>query len=447
MKKIICFSLWGNNPKYTIGAIRNAELIKSIYPGWIARFYCGTSVPREIISELLRLKSEVRIMNTPGDWSGMFWRFSAIAEPDVEVMLSRDTDSRLSVREAIAVEKWLSTDKLFHIMRDHPEHNTQILGGMWGARKPILQDMNYLLASYKKGDFWQVDQNFLREVVWHRVAYTTCTHDPFFAKKPFPARREGLEFVGEVYDEKGNTVPEHSVALRKSLGKLKKHVKCSQYGECYIFKRMFEDRSSGYFIDIGAADGLRYSNTINLINEGWKGIAVEPCRHFVNVLQKNYAEENIEIFAGAVSNYNGRSNFYVCGEGKHSQISTIVKDQYESIKESDLWKKEGKFTEEYEVEIIDPKSLLKKYNVPKKIQLVDIDAEASEMDILNAWPWHMYEVEVFCIEFSMGIDVLDKFMTSKGYCIFVQTGGNSIYCQKQHFEKFKAMFNNKKGTK
>ena len=59
MKKLICFSLWGDNPKYTVGAIRNAELIKTVYPGWKARFYCGTSVPQNIISELLKLNSEV----------------------------------------------------------------------------------------------------------------------------------------------------------------------------------------------------------------------------------------------------------------------------------------------------------------------------------------------------------------------------------------------------
>lgn len=219
MKKLICFSLWGDNPKYTIGAIRNAELIKTVYPGWKARFYCGTSVPQSIISELLKLNSEVIVMSVPGDWSGMFWRFEAIAEPDVEVMLSRDTDSRLSVREAKAVNQWLSTDKLFHVMRDHPEHNTEILGGMWGVRKPLLQDIKQLLEAYKKGDFWQVDQNFLREIVWPRVAHTVCTHDPFFLKVPFPSSRQNLEFVGEVYDEKGNTVPEHTELLKRALQK------------------------------------------------------------------------------------------------------------------------------------------------------------------------------------------------------------------------------------
>lgn len=215
MKKIISYSLWGDNPKYTVGAIRNAEQIKDIYPGWIARFYCGTSVPIDIKERLTSLGAEVIDMNIPGDWTGMFWRFYAIADKDVDVMISRDADSRLTLREYNAVKEWLESDKLFHVMRDHPAHATEILGGMWGAKKPILQDMIHLIDSYKKGDFWQVDQNFLKEVVWGRVSYTTMTHDPFFAKQPFPDERIGLAFVGKVWNEKEETVKEHEASLER----------------------------------------------------------------------------------------------------------------------------------------------------------------------------------------------------------------------------------------
>ncbi len=218
MKKLVCYSLWGDNPKYTIGAIKNAKQIKKIYPGWIARFYCGTSVPAEILEALQQEQAEIKLMNVPGDWSGMFWRFEAIADADVSVMISRDTDSRLTHRESAAVSEWLQSDKLFHVMRDHPEHNTEILGGMWGARKPILQDINHLMKAYNKGDFWQVDQNFLREVVWPRISYTVCVHDPFFAKIPFPRRREGYEFVGQVWDENENTIAEHIDRLKEVIG-------------------------------------------------------------------------------------------------------------------------------------------------------------------------------------------------------------------------------------
>ena len=32
MVKVISFSLWGSEKKYTIGAIKNAELAKEVYP-------------------------------------------------------------------------------------------------------------------------------------------------------------------------------------------------------------------------------------------------------------------------------------------------------------------------------------------------------------------------------------------------------------------------------
>ena len=166
MKKIISYSLWGNKPTYTVGALRNAELAKEIYPDWTCRFYVGKSVSADVINSLIQYdNTEVFVMNEQGDWTGMFWRFYPASDSDVSVMISRDTDSRLDMREKLAVDEWLVSGKSFHIMRDHPFHATEILGGMWGVRGTILADMKTMITDYVKGDFWQVDQNFLKEKI------------------------------------------------------------------------------------------------------------------------------------------------------------------------------------------------------------------------------------------------------------------------------------------
>ena len=219
MKKIIAFSLWGNNPKYTIGAIKNANLTNEIYNGWISRFYCGKSVPEDIINQLKSINNcEVIIMEEEGDWSGMFWRFLPASERDVEVMLSRDCDSRLNLREKAAVDEWMKSYKTFHIMRDHPWHGTQILGGMWGVKYPKLKRMKEMIEEYKKGDFWQVDQNFLKEKIYSLIVNDCMVHDEFFNynshTKQFPIKRESQQFVGESFDENDNPNMEHRSMIK-----------------------------------------------------------------------------------------------------------------------------------------------------------------------------------------------------------------------------------------
>jgi len=209
--KVISYSLWGSNPIYTIGAIKNAKLAQELFPDWKCIFYCFNTVPFEIINELKSMDNcIVRLVNSDGDNRGMFDRFLPAEEDDIEYYICRDTDSRLSPREKIAVNEWIASGKDFHIMRDHPYHATDIMGGMWGVRGGILKGMNVSIQNFnpkiEKGE----DQTFLSKVVYPLIytkQFTCKVHDPFFENKPFPAEcRRGKEnndvwFIGQVFDE------------------------------------------------------------------------------------------------------------------------------------------------------------------------------------------------------------------------------------------------------
>ena len=224
--KLITFSLWGDDPKYIEGAIQNAELASRLYPDWTCRFYVsrqdvGYQTPsndrclNEVYMKLHLDKHEVVIVNEPPDWTGMFWRFYPASEDDVEVFISRDCDSRITAREVAAVQEWMSGPKLIHSMRDHPEHSVPILGGMWGAKNGALPDLKDQIEEYTKGDFWQVDQNFLRDIVWPANYHKVLAHDdwnrfPQAETKPFPTPREADNFVGSIHGLKGERLhPEH----------------------------------------------------------------------------------------------------------------------------------------------------------------------------------------------------------------------------------------------
>ena len=216
MKKIICFSLWGEDEKYTVGAIKNAELAKTVYPDWVCRYYVGKSVPLDITNDLIkRDNTEVFVMNTAGDWTSMFWRFLPASDTDVDYMLSRDADSRLNKREKAAVDAWVSSGLGFHIMRDHPLHATEILGGMWGAKGGAVPNMRRMISDYVKGNFWQVDQNFLKEKIYPMVEKDSMVHDPFFQKINFPTRRTPGRFVGQAFNSDDTLFdPSHALMIK-----------------------------------------------------------------------------------------------------------------------------------------------------------------------------------------------------------------------------------------
>lgn len=204
-KKIISFSVWGNNPKYVIGAIRNAELGNKFFRGWICRFYIGRSTLTGSPNDIQLLKSldnvEVISMEEEGDWTGMFWRFYPIADEDVGVMISRDADARLSRRDFVAVNEWIKSPNKFHIIRDHPYHSFKIMGGMWGAKEGILQDMRSLIKEFDRENYWQIDQNFLAEVIYPRIKDDAFVHDEFGEGALIKKARKNFEFIGDVFDE------------------------------------------------------------------------------------------------------------------------------------------------------------------------------------------------------------------------------------------------------
>lgn len=203
MTKVISFSLWGDNPRYTEGAIANAALAQEIYPDWECHFYVSRDVRKEV-ADKLRETSQVKTLYNLSNWGWncTMWRFFSASEADV--FISRDTDSRLSYREKAAVDDWLASDKDFHIMRDHPYHAVPILAGMWGCRNGVISNVREMIHEFvdsgRSKQEKQNDQIFLAERVYGLVERNSMIHDPYFERNPFPwGVRDPKFFVGQAY--------------------------------------------------------------------------------------------------------------------------------------------------------------------------------------------------------------------------------------------------------
>jgi hypothetical protein len=215
MVRVISFSLWGNSDKYCIGALKNIQLARTIYPGWEVWLYLPGLPIHPIVSYLqgaqvhgVDVSHVVMKLEPEGfeGWKGMFARFQPAFDPHVEVMISRDCDSRLSLREKAAVDEWIESDKGFHTIHDHAHHTVPILGGLWGIKSGILPEFGVLLERWPKENRWQTDQEFLTQEIWPRVKHNTMNHAEFHTHIwpgcPIPLPRSGREFIGATYDEK-----------------------------------------------------------------------------------------------------------------------------------------------------------------------------------------------------------------------------------------------------
>jgi hypothetical protein len=210
MKKVVSFCLWGSNPHYLEGA-RNALSTAQIhYPDWEHWFYMAEDVPAATVEHLANHGARVIPMQRGGRSSAdrarrlfepAFWRFLPASDPEVDLLLVRDTDSPVTEREVAAVRQWLDSGMDLHIMRDHPKHEWPILAGMWGCRGSALRQMADLIARWKYFEFYGCDQKFLGKVIYpayrdRALIHSECIRFPGEAIHPFPTLRNNDEFVG-----------------------------------------------------------------------------------------------------------------------------------------------------------------------------------------------------------------------------------------------------------
>jgi len=189
---VIAFPLFGTAARYLDGAIANVALARTLYPGWRCRFYCDDTVPAAVRARLLADGGEVVMV--PEAWRtlhGAFWRLFVADDRTVRRFLSRDCDCRLNAQERWAVDAWIRSGRLFHVMRDHPYHAELILAGMWGGHAGVLPPVADLLAAFPQSatDRWS-DQVFAAAALWPLVHGAALVHDgiwaPLFGAAPFP---------------------------------------------------------------------------------------------------------------------------------------------------------------------------------------------------------------------------------------------------------------------
>jgi hypothetical protein len=191
MVNAFSFCIYGREqPKYHTGLLENIQLASVHFPDWHVVVYVGSETSATYIRTLEALPTvRVRLTGISGHRNSLY-RFFAIDEPGVDLMMVRDADSRIHWKDRWAIHRFLESGKTAHLIRDHRDHSTAILAGLWGLRKGVIQrPLRDLVAEWVpehagSGDAtdplgFGIDQNFLKLVLYPQITSDALVHYSF----------------------------------------------------------------------------------------------------------------------------------------------------------------------------------------------------------------------------------------------------------------------------
>ena len=171
----------------------------------------------------------------------------------------------------------------------------------------------------------------------------------------------------------------------------------------------------GFFVEIGAGDGVSISNTYLLEKIGWTGILVDPvdynnenmklrkcikdnrCVYSKTGLKIPFAE--VPFLQRTPGNYIQSQSFSAILKDANHPFINLTNNTFNNST-SNIFNKEAETIplKVRDVETVSLNDLLEQYNAPNKIDYISIDTEGSEFEIISNFDFNKYDVEIFTIE-------------------------------------------------
>lgn len=168
---------------------------------------------------------------------------------------------------------------------------------------------------------------------------------------------------------------------------------------------------SSYFLDIGAAYPVKFSNSYALQQRSWSGLLVEPNSTLLLALESRRSL-CVEIAPVAVSTKSGSSQLVEYGP-LSSLVESAMNDIYGEMRRR-------KFEQGETEEIITKNfaDLISIYAIPPIVGYLSIDVEGLDFEILQQFPFDSISVATVTIEHNLDLilrESINEFMITKGY--------------------------------
>lgn len=215
--------------------------------------------------------------------------------------------------------------------------------------------------------------------------------------------------------EANQNLKDHSI---KYISNFSNFDSFSQEGEDILLNEFFNSKKDGFYVEIGALDPFRFSNTYRFYKAGWQGICVDPS----DVAEKSFSiYRPKDIFLNCAIGHKSESFTQFCFD--EPALNTLNPTRAEELVTTTTYK----LIHKKQVQVVPLFEVFEKYLNKRKIDFLSIDVEGFEFPVLESNNWDLYRPEVVLVE-DFSFDLLKpeasqivSYMKSKGYKPFART--------------------------
>ena len=164
----------------------------------------------------------------------------------------------------------------------------------------------------------------------------------------------------------------------------------------FLYETVFDKKSSGCVVEVGAYDGQYLSNSSCLIEKNWKAVLIEPIPHLAEACRSRYTRnDNVIVCELAIGSSSGTSQ--ITYMDTMSSMSVALTEEYKTKR----WAKQSlRASKELDIILDTLNNVLEKNGISPAFDVLIVDVEGMESEVFKGFDLDFWKPKMLIIELS-----------------------------------------------